>query len=116
VRSSDPATISAVHQALGSYEIGLLILDADAAKHREINRYCDKLADGCWMVIDDYYGPATDSKTTAARADVDALVAAGWLTPLGFYGWSTWVGRWRQARHFPTRTNEINPTMRDFPT
>jgi hypothetical protein len=28
---------------------------------------------------------------------VDALVEAGWLEPLGFYGWSTWVGRWRTA-------------------
>jgi hypothetical protein len=26
---------------------------------------------------------------------VDALVADGLLDPLGFYGWSTWVGRWR---------------------
>ena len=27
--------------------------------------------------------------------DVDALVDAGLLEPLGFYGWSTFVGRWR---------------------
>jgi predicted O-methyltransferase YrrM len=107
--SSDPAIISAVRRALGSYEVGLLILDADAAKYREIDRYRDKLADGCWMVIDDYYGPATDSKITPARADVDALVAAGWLKPLGFYGWSTWVGRWRQAQHFPSRASDVNP-------
>ena len=32
-----------------------------------------------------------------SRADVDALTAAGYLEPLGFYGWSTWVGRWRGA-------------------
>ena len=93
--SSDPATIAAVRQTVGSDEIGLLILDADAAKQREINCYRDKLADGCWMVIDDYYGPARDAKITSARTDVDALVAAGCLEPLGFYGWSTWVGRWR---------------------
>jgi predicted O-methyltransferase YrrM len=88
-------TISAAQRALGSDEIGLLILDADAAKQRDIDRYRDKLADGCWMVIDDYYGPTPDTKITPARADVDALVAAGRLEPLGFYGWSTWVGRWR---------------------
>ncbi len=94
-RSSDPTVVATVNQALGSNKIGLLILDADAAKQRDIDCYSDKLADGCWMVIDDYYGAAPDSKIAASRNDVDALVAAGRLEPLGFYGWSTWVGRWR---------------------
>jgi predicted O-methyltransferase YrrM len=96
--SFDPATIAAVRQAVGPGEIGLLILDADAAKQRDIACYRDKLADGCWMVVDDYYGPTADAKITPARADVDALVATGCLEPLGFYGWSTWVGRWRRER------------------
>ena len=95
-RSRDPATVAAVHQALGPDEISLLILDADAAKQRDIDCYRDKLAPGCWMVIDDYYGPG--DKIAAARADVDALAAAGLLEPLGFYGWSTWVGRWQGTK------------------
>ena len=90
-----PETISAVQQALGPDEIGLLILDADAAKRRDIQCYGEKLADGCWMIIDDYYGSDLNTKIAASRADVDELVAAGCLQPLGFYGWSTWVGRWR---------------------
>ena len=94
-RSFDPETISAVHQALGSDEIGLLILDADAGKRRDIECYRDKLAEGCWMIIDDYFGADSNVKSAPSRADVDALVAAGALEPLGFYGWSTWVGRWR---------------------
>ena len=94
-RSFDPQTISAVHQALGSDEISLLILDADAGKRRDIECYRDKLADGCWMVIDDYAGADSNVKSAPSRADVDALVASGALEPLGFYGWSTWVGRWR---------------------
>src|SRR5439155_20756550 len=94
-RSFDSETISAVHQALGSDEIGLLILDADAGKRRDIECYRGKLADGCWMVIDDYAGADSNVKSAPSRADVDALVAAGALEPLGFYGWSTWVGRWR---------------------
>jgi L-amino acid N-acyltransferase YncA len=93
--SFDPATISKVHQVVGHGEIGLLILDADAAKRRDIESYRDKFADGCWMVIDDYCGADSNPKTAQSRADVDALVAAGNLEPLGFYGWSTWVGRWR---------------------
>jgi L-amino acid N-acyltransferase YncA/predicted O-methyltransferase YrrM len=94
-RSFAPETISTVHQALRSDQIGLLILDADAGKRRDIECYRDKLADRCWMVIDDYCGADSNVKSAPSRADVDALVAAGALEPLGFYGWSTWVGRWR---------------------
>jgi phosphinothricin acetyltransferase len=93
-RSFDPATISAVNETLGADKVGLLILDADAAKRRDIECYCDRFADGCWMVIDDYYGIGTNAKITPSRADVEALTTAGYLQPLGFYGWSTWVGRW----------------------
>jgi L-amino acid N-acyltransferase YncA len=94
-RSFDPATISAVNEMLGTDKIGLLILDADAAKRRDIECYGDRFTDRCWMVIDDYYGADTNAKITPSRADVDALTTAGFLEPLGFYGWSTWVGRWR---------------------
>ena len=95
-RSGDPATVAAVNQKLGREEIGLLILDAGAAKRRDIDCYRDKLAADCWMVIDDYYGPG--EKIAAARADVEALAASGLLEPLGFYGWSTWIGRWRGTK------------------
>ena len=94
-RSFDPATISAVNDALGADKIGLLILDADAAKRRDIDCYGERFVNGCWMVIDDYYGTDANAKITPSRADVDALTTAGYLESLGFYGWSTWVGRWR---------------------
>jgi predicted O-methyltransferase YrrM len=94
-QSFRPETMAAVHQALGSDQVGLLILDADAAKRRDIDSYLDKFSEGCWMVIDDIYGTDSNEKITPSRADVDALVAEGLLDPLGFYGWSTWVGRWR---------------------
>jgi phosphinothricin acetyltransferase len=93
-RSFDAATIRAVHGTLGPDKIGFLILDADAAKRRDIECYRDRFADDCWMVIDDYYGADSNEKITPSRADVDALVEAGRLKSLGFYGWSTWVGRW----------------------
>ena len=97
-RSFDGTTIREVNESLGSDKIGLLILDADAAKQRDVQCYRDKLADNCWMVIDDYYGADSNAKITPSRADVDSLAAAGYLETLGFYGWSTWVGRWRGAR------------------
>jgi predicted O-methyltransferase YrrM len=94
-QSFKPETMSAVRRALGSDQVGLLILDADAAKRRDIDCYRDKFSEGSWMVIDDIYGADANEKITPSRADVDALVAEGLLEPLGFYGWSTWVGRWR---------------------
>jgi hypothetical protein len=94
-RSFDPRTISAVNEMLGADKVGLLILDADAAKRRDIEGYRERFTEGCWMVIDDYYGADANAKITPSRADVDSLTTAGWLQPLGFYGWSTWVGRWR---------------------
>jgi predicted O-methyltransferase YrrM len=97
-QSFKPETMSAVRQALGSDQVGLLVLDADAAKRRDIDCYRDKFADGGWMVIDDIYGAGANEKITRSSADVDALVAEGLLEPLGFYGWSTWVGHWRGGR------------------
>ena len=94
-QSFKPETVSGVRQALGSDQVGLLILDADAAKRRDIGCYRDKLIDKAWMVIDDCYGLDDNEKITPSRADVDALVDAGLFEPLGFYGWSTCVGRWR---------------------
>jgi predicted O-methyltransferase YrrM len=98
-QSFKPETISAVRRALGSDQVGLLILDADAAKRRDVDCYRDKFAEGSWMVIDDIYGTDANEKITPSRADVDTLVAEGLLEPLGFYGWSTLVGRWRGGAH-----------------
>src|SRR5262252_11243331 len=96
-QSFKPETMSAVRHALGSDQVGLLILDADAAKRRDIDCYRDRFASGCWMVIDDICGTDANEKITPSRADENELAAKGLLEPLGFYGWSTWVGRWRGA-------------------
>lgn len=90
--SFDEHTISTVKQSVAPGEVGLFIFDADANVRRDIDCYGDRLADHCWVVIDDYIS-VTD-KAGPTRAQVDVLVAAGRLLPLGFYGWGTWVGRW----------------------
>jgi Cephalosporin hydroxylase. len=64
-QSFKPETMSAVRQALGSDQVGLLILDADAAKRRDIDCYRDKFAEGSWMVIDDIYGADANEKDHA---------------------------------------------------
>lgn len=90
--SFDEKTVSTVRQNVGPGEVDLFIFDADANLRRDIDCYRDRLADRCWVVIDDYIS-ATD-KAGPTRAQVDDLIAAGRLRPLGFYGWGTWVGRW----------------------
>jgi predicted O-methyltransferase YrrM len=92
-RSSDEAIISEVRQRLSSREVGLFIFDADNNVRRDADCYGDLLNDRCWVVIDDYFGPA---KAAPLRAQVDALVSEGRLVPFGYYGWGTWVGQWHQ--------------------
>jgi hypothetical protein len=91
-RSFDPNTITTVRQILCPHQIGLFVFDADANVHRDINCYSDRFADRCWMAIDDYLGGA--NKSERLRMQVDELVSAGRLEPLGFYGVGTWIGRW----------------------
>jgi predicted O-methyltransferase YrrM len=90
--SFDQTTIATVREMTRPNEIGLFIFDADANVRRDIDCYGDRFAPDCWVVIDDYIS-ATD-KGGPTRHQVDELVTAGHLQPLGFYGWGTWVGRW----------------------
>jgi len=92
-RSFEEATISEVRQAIGNSEVGLLIFDADNNVRRDLDCYGDLLADHCWLVIDDYFGPA---KAAPIRTQVDAFVSEGRLLPFGYYGWGTWVGQWQR--------------------
>lgn len=92
-RSYDEAIIYQVRQLLSSGDVGLFVFDADNNVRRDLDCYGDLLNDGCWLVIDDYFGPA---KAAPLRAQVDALVTEGQFVPFGYYGWGTWVGQWRK--------------------
>lgn len=90
--SFEERTITAVREMTRPGEVGLFIFDADANVRRDIDSYSDRFAQGCWIVIDDYFS-ATE-KGGPTRIQVDNLVATGRLEPMGFYGWGTWIGRW----------------------
>ena len=92
-RSAHESTKSAVRQIFGSGEVGLFMFDADGNPRRDLNYYGDLLVNHCWVTIDDYFGPGM--KAAPIRAQVDEMVAAGRLVPLGYYGWSTWIGQWQ---------------------
>lgn len=91
-RSFDPITIAMVRELSGPRQIGLFVFDAGANLQRDLDCYSDRFADHCWMVIDDYLGGA--NKSERLRMQVDELVSARRLEPLGFYGLGTWIGRW----------------------
>ena len=91
--SFDPEIIATVKARFGSGDVGFFIFDADANVRRDIDCYRGLFADGCWIVIDDYISATVKAGPT--RAQVDTLIAEGRLQPLGFYGWGTWIGRWR---------------------
>jgi predicted O-methyltransferase YrrM len=93
-RSDDPQIVAAANHALGHDRIGLFMIDADAGIKRDFDNFGSKLLDGCWVIIDDYGGPAENVKGAPTKAQVNELVAAGKLVPLGYYGYATWVGRW----------------------
>ena len=90
--SFEERTITAIREMVGPGEIGLFIFDADAHVGRDIECYSNRFGQGCWMVIDDYF--SISEKGGPTRIQVDDLVSAGRLQPLGFYGWGTWIGRW----------------------
>lgn len=92
-RSFDEAIIADVRQRFSSGGVGLFVFDANNNVRRDLDCYGDLLSDGCWLVIDDYFGPA---KAAPLRAQVDTLVAEGRLVRFGYYGWGTWVGQWRR--------------------
>ena len=91
--SFDQNIIEEVKANLAPGEVGLFIFDADANVRRDIDCYKDRFANRCWIVIDDYI--SATNKAGPTREQVDQLTAEGRLQPLGFYGWGTWVGRWR---------------------
>jgi predicted O-methyltransferase YrrM len=93
-RSDDPRIIATVNHALGRDRIGLLMIDADAGIKRDFDNFGSKLLDGCWIIIDDYGGPSENRKGAPTKKQVNDLVAAGKLIPLGYYGYATWVGKW----------------------
>jgi hypothetical protein len=74
--------------------VGFFIFDANANPRRNLDSYGDLLMDHCWVLIDDYFGSGI--KAAPIRAQVDEMVSAGMLVPLGYYGWSTWIGQWQR--------------------
>jgi predicted O-methyltransferase YrrM len=96
--SRDKNVVAAANERLTTGSVDLLLIDADGDIKRTFELYGRLLSPKCWIVIDDYYCPAPGSKDVIVRPQVHALVETGQLETLGFYGWATWVGRWRAGQ------------------
>ena len=97
--SRNDGVVASIREMLPPGSVDLLVIDSDGDVKRNLDLYGSLLSENCWVVLDDYYCPAPDSKDVIVRPQVHALVDAGQLETLGFYGWATWVGRWRGAQH-----------------
>jgi len=91
--SFDESVVASTRQQLAPREVDLFIFDADANVRRDIDCYADRFSADCWMVIDDYFSASVKGAPT--REQVNELVNSGRMECLGYYGWGTWVGRWR---------------------
>ena len=91
-------TARTVRAHLTPRSVSLLMIDADGEVRSLLDLYQDLLSDGCWVVVDDYFarGVAVE-KSALTKPQIEAAVAAGELEEFGFYGWGTWVGRWRRG-------------------
>ncbi len=92
--AEDEATLARVREIMAPDTVGFFLFDAHSNVAHDLDLYGDRLRDGCWVIIDDYFGPT--EKAGPTQSQVDDLVAQGRLLPLGFYGWGTWIGQWRK--------------------
>jgi predicted O-methyltransferase YrrM len=90
--SYDPKVVESVNQARGKKKIDLLIIDADGDVGRDFVTYHNLLKIGAIVVLDDYASKWAPEKAQPVKEWVDQAVSGGTLSPLGVWGWGTWIG------------------------
>jgi predicted O-methyltransferase YrrM len=90
--SYDPKVVESVNQARGRKKIDLLIIDADGDVGRDFVTYHNSLKIGAIVVLDDYASKWAPEKAQPVKEWVDQAVSSGTLSPLGLWGWGTWIG------------------------
>jgi predicted O-methyltransferase YrrM len=88
----DDRVLKQVSDALEGRNVGLFVMDADGCVQQNFDLYQSHLADGCLIVLDDYF------QTDGARTDllvrdwVARAVDDGIVKDLGIQKWATWFG------------------------
>jgi predicted O-methyltransferase YrrM len=99
--SDDSKVVQSVTQASGGKKIDLLIIDADGDVGRDFSAYLNLLKIGAIIVLDDYVSWCAPEKAQPVKEWEDRAVSEGRLSPLGVWGWGTWIGIY--TRH-PSKT------------
>jgi predicted O-methyltransferase YrrM len=98
--ASAKSTIEAVRHHFQPDKVGLFIMDADGAVENALTSYGELLHDDCWVVVDDYFATGVAAgKALRSKTEIDSLVDGGVLYCGGFFGWGTWIGKWRRNRN-----------------
>ena len=63
---------------------------------RDFPLYRDFLADGAFVVFDDYESALASVKAALVRPFVESGLRAGHFTDFGIYQWGTWAGRYQR--------------------
>jgi predicted O-methyltransferase YrrM len=90
--SYDSKVVESVNQARGRKKIDLLIIDADGDVGRDFATYHNLLKPGAIVVLDDYASRCAPEKAQPVKEWVDRAISSGTLSPLGVWGYGTWIG------------------------
>lgn len=87
-------TVEQVRRSLDGEEIGLFVVDADGRIDRDFEDFRPLLADGAFIVVDDYDSEDAPDKSAIIKPFIDRGIREGFLHDLGVHLWSTWVGQY----------------------
>jgi hypothetical protein len=96
--NNEPHTIDSVRAALKKQLVGFLFVDSDGRLDRDFPLYREFLAEGAFVIFDDFESEGAGEKSALVRPFVEAGVREGMFRDLGVYKWGTWVGQYRSRR------------------
>jgi predicted O-methyltransferase YrrM len=88
----DDLVLKQVSDALEGQKVGLFVMDADGCVQQNFDLYRRHLADGCVIVLDDYFQTDGVRKDLLVRDWVARAVDDGIVKDLGIQKWATWFG------------------------
>jgi predicted O-methyltransferase YrrM len=95
--SREQGVVARINKMLPQGSVGLFVVDSDGLVLDDFEIYHPLLADGAYMIVDDYFCPGNMEKGARTKRDLDVLEERGLIETLGVFGWGTWVGRLKKT-------------------
>jgi predicted O-methyltransferase YrrM len=92
--NNDPKTLDWVSGLLAGEKAPVIFIDSDGRVDRDFPLYRPFLADGAFVVLDDYESKEAPEKSGVVRPFVENGIRECFFLNLGVYKWGTWVGRY----------------------